>query len=169
MFLDIAYGIFLMQIGVILALILPVSIKFKKHLIDLISMALKNFYVKITMIVVMVVMFGLYCENFMTSHKYSDIKGELDESLSAGSLMGMGMGKQEILIKMFRAQRNMYLTFFVNFGWIIIYGLHKFILTIFDYETKLAMIATNKQSEVKQAPSFASNSNTSDNNEKKTD
>lgn len=82
--------------------------------------------------VLILVTIGLFIENVNLAIRYSDIKYDIDDHLITKTVSN----KHEVLIKMFRAQRNMYLTFFVNFNWIIVCGIHQLFVIIGDLTDK---------------------------------
>jgi len=82
----------------------------------------------------MFMVFGLLIENLMTMWKYADRKNEIIDTITP--VIG---NKHEILMKLFRAERNAYLTFIVNFNWMVLYGIHHFIITICHLESNKIM------------------------------
>lgn len=123
MFLEIAYALFVSQIILILLLMSPIPMRIKQFIIKFSTYASINFYTKIVLTITVAVMFGLFCENLFTVLKYTDIRHTFSDSI----LTTMYSNKHEIMLKLFRAQRNMYLTFFINFNWLVIYSIQKFI------------------------------------------
>lgn len=128
MFLELAYFLFISQVIAILLMVLPIPIKIKRSIIESIAHLTNNVYVKITCFIIVVAMLGLFFENLSTVMRYSNIL-----SLSTYS---NNSNKIEIMLKLYRAQRNMYLTFIVNFNWFIIYGFRKLTNALFYYVNK---------------------------------
>lgn len=79
-------------------------------------------------------MFGLFVENLLTVWRYADLKNEVSDAMTAA----IG-SKHEILMKLFRAERNAYLTFIINFNWLVLYGIQNFIGTICRLESTKTM------------------------------
>lgn len=124
MFLGFIYVLFVIQIIAILFLILPFPNKFKRSFILKIQILVhNNNYVKIMIVAIVLIVTGLFIESLWNIYKYDGIRLELDE---ANYAITYG-GKQDILLKLFRAQRNAYLTFMVTFNWIVLYGLDNLI------------------------------------------
>lgn len=124
MFLGFIYAIFVIQIIVILFLILPLSNRFKRISISKIHCIIhSNVYVKIIIIAIILLIIGLLIESVWNIYKYDGIREEYNE-IVYGLTYG---GKQDVLLKLFRAQRNAYLTFMVSFNWIVLYGLDNLI------------------------------------------
>jgi hypothetical protein len=132
MFLSLAYVLFILQTFIILFLILPIPIKVKNALSELVAKLMKYMCMRYMLIILVIIMFGLYIENLIASFKYSDIK---EDSVTLPLTMATSViNKNDILLKMYRAQRNMYLTFCINFNWIIMYGLNSFVTKIYKIE-----------------------------------
>lgn len=70
-----------------------------------------------------VIILGIFCESLWGIYKYDGIRQEFNEVMN-GITFG---GKCDVLLKLFRAQRNAYLTFMVSFNWIVLYGLDNLI------------------------------------------
>lgn len=73
-------------------------------------------------------MMGLFAESLWSVMRYDEMKN--DGIVDPGIINH----KHEIMLKLFRSQRNMYLTFIVNFNWIVLYGIRKFIYRIYTLE-----------------------------------
>lgn len=134
MFLSIAYLIFLAQVAAISLLILPIPIKLRRSVTDLVTSLFRNTYVRFGMMLLMFVMLGLFVENLLTVWRYADLKNEIGDVMN--SAIG---GKHEILMKLFRAERNAYLTFIINFNWLVLYGIQNFITAICRLESTRTM------------------------------
>lgn len=130
MFLTIAYFVFVLQIATILPLILSLPIKIRRSLTEMFTYFVKNVYVRYLFIVIGMILLFLFAENLLAVWRYSQLKTELSDAVG----IGVTSGKHEILMKLIRAQRNMYLTFFVNFNMIVLYGLKSLIVRLCDYE-----------------------------------
>ena len=131
MFLTLAYCVFIVQIFIISLSIIPISIKIRRNIVEFGIRIFNNISMRIFLMIIMCIMVGLFVENFYNVSRYTELKQDLDET----NMMTMVGNKCEIMLKLFRAQRNMYLTFIVNFNWIILYGIHEFINTIYVLES----------------------------------
>ena len=126
MFLALAYVLFLFQIVTILLLISPLPIRIRHYISELSNLITNNFYIKIIFFIGVAIMLGLFVENLMTVIRYDGIIHNFSDTI----LTNVYAGKHEIMLKLFRAQRNMYLTFIVNFNWVIIFGIQMLIRII---------------------------------------
>lgn len=88
-----------------------------------------NYYCRITLLLICIVALGFFAESMITIRKYNDIREDINDTV-----LSTYKGKHEVLLKLFRAQRNAYLTFGVIFNWVIIYNIISFLTTI-DYLT----------------------------------
>lgn len=134
MFLTLVYFVLIFQVAFISLLLLPISTKIRHNLIRLASFIVSNQIIRAMMFVLIIITFGLFIENIRMELRYSNIKDDFDDKIVSGTVSN----KHEVLIKMFRAQRNTYLTFFANFNWIIVYGLHQLFVIISNYEARLS-------------------------------
>ena len=141
MFLQIAYALFIIQTIAICVLILPIPIRIRRIVIELATFVTKDFRIKCCITVVILVMFGLYIENFLASQKYSDFKYDISETVKSVS---KAINQHEIMLKLYRAQRNMYLMFIVNFNWVVLYGLQSFIAKLYTLELENNMLKTKE-------------------------
>lgn len=128
MFLQLTFGLLMMQIIAILIMILPIPTRIKNYFAQIMISLSENFVIRTILLMLVIMGVGLFMENGMSAYKYD----RLYEQIHLTSPIS---GINEILLKLFRAQRNMYLTFFVNFNWIVIYGFYKFIKKICDRAT----------------------------------
>lgn len=131
MFLVIAYSFFIAQILTILFLISPVSIRIKRYIIEKTVSLSGNIYIKTLFMIGVAIMSGLFVENLLTVLKYNGIRHEFSDTI----LTTAYASKYEIMLKLFRSQRNMYLTFIINFNWIIIYSIQKLIKHVYNLES----------------------------------
>ena len=129
MFLNIAYMLFIFQIFAVIFLMLPLPSRIRTMLFDFLVRIKTNLYIRCIVTVVMLIVIGLFVENLMTTLKYSETK--TSTSMIMIDSMNMNpmtiVNRNEMLIKLYRAQRNIYLTFNVIFNWIIIYRFYGFI------------------------------------------
>jgi hypothetical protein len=139
MLLTIAYVVYIIQIVTISLLMLPIPIKFRKSVTELAIKAINNYYVRIFVTALILFMVGSFVENLYTSLKYDDVRYETAETIATSSM------KHELLMKLFRAQRNVYLTFSVNFNWVVLWGINRFIKTIYILEIERSN--NNKETE----------------------
>lgn len=123
MFLELAYALFVTQIVLISLLVSPISMRVKQYIIRLCTYLVTNFYTKILCTIIVFIMLGLFFENLFNVLKYVDIRHSFSDTI----LTTLYSNKQEIMLRLFRVQRNMYLTFIVNFNWLVIYSIQKFI------------------------------------------
>jgi hypothetical protein len=156
MFLTIAYTTFLVQTSTIIFLLLPVPLKLKKLITNIFEKVLSNKYAKFVLVPLIAMTLGLYVESIYNSLRYESIRYETIDSITANA------GKNELLVKLFRSQRNMYLTFIVNFYWLILFGIYRFINNIIDLEyenSRLKISLTNTN-----VNNIFNNNNNADNN-----
>lgn len=142
MFLTIAYTVFLAQTFIIAILLLPVPLKLKKIMTKLFENTVNNTYAKFVLMALIVMTLGLYIESLYSSYRYAGIRHEADE-LNTGSIV---LARNELLVKLFRSQRNMYLTFIVNFYWLILFGIYRYVKNIIALEfenSRLKISLTN--------------------------
>lgn len=152
MLLTIAYVVYIAQIVTISLLMLPIQIKLRKSVTEIAIKAMNNYYVRLIVIALILLMIGLFVENLYTSLKYADVRYETAEVIATSSV------RHETLMKLFRAQRNVYLTFSVNFNWVVLWGIQRFIKTIYllgtdqlnNKETKKSTIVNNSLDHLKQ-------------------
>lgn len=128
MFLSLAYCIFVAQIVTITTLILPLPIKVRETIARLCANTHKHTYLRPLMFMLFMLMAGLFCENILTSWKCESLRLVHNDGGAPLSLAG----KHENMEKLYRAQRNMYLTFSVVFNWIVLYGICGLINSIYE-------------------------------------
>ena len=133
MFLTLAYGLFIFQAIALLLLILPIPIRIRRYVTESVVAMSDSFYLRTAFTIIAMIMFGLFVENLVTVYKYDALRHDLSDILLNHAIPG----KHEVLLKLFRAQRNLYLTFMVNFNWLVMYGIYKFIRTIHHLESLL--------------------------------
>jgi|SRR5579872_4177566 len=132
MFLSLAYGLFIMQLILIVVLLVPTVHCLKQRLINIMSMICGNYHCRLVLSLIVIIAFGLFAENMKTISRYNDIRDDFDEAS-----MSTYKGKHEVLLKLFRAQRNAYLTFGVMFNWLIIYSILNLLITIDQLTARL--------------------------------
>lgn len=131
MFLSLAFGILVVQIGLILFLTLPVPIRLRRVVINGWNLLFESAWIRTGLTILVIIVFGLFAENMITTFKYSEYAHHVSDTFTSTVVAN---GKHEIYLKLLRAQRNMYLTFCVNFNWIILYSLAGLISKIGDLE-----------------------------------
>ena len=140
MFLTIAFVVFAVQSLTILLLVLPIPIKLRRSITELAMSLAKNKYLRFVLMALVLFIFGLFVENLLTVLRYDGFKQDIND-INFTTING----KHEVLMKLFRAQRNMYLTFIVNFNWIVLFGIHGFITTICKFESNKIVSDALKQ------------------------
>lgn len=125
MFLSLAFGLFIAQIFVIVALLVPTVYCLKQYLTNIMSKLYGNYHCRLVLLFISIVALGFFAESMMTIRRYDDIREDFNDAT-----LSTYKGKHEVLLKLFRAQRNAYLTFGVIFNWIIIYSILNFLTTI---------------------------------------
>lgn len=139
MFLTLAYSLFIFQVIIISLLILPIGIRIKHNATNFVATKLNNFHLKTIFAIIVIVIVGLFIENLIIAFRYDALRHDLTNALSNHVISSSS--KHEILLKLFGAQRNLYLTFTVNFNWIVMYTIHKYIQIIHRLES---LIENNK-------------------------
>jgi len=139
-----AYITLIFQIGLIVLTVLPFPNRMKKTIAEFIVKMGSNGFVKVFFYMLVGVMFLLFVDNLRTEYKYEAMKHEIDRAVATSATVG---GKHETLMNLFRAQRNVYLTFMANFNWFVLYGFYMFIKKIHLLETQNTSTQSKKAKE----------------------
>lgn len=127
MFLTLGFAISVLQMVLITLLIVPIPSSFKSFLINMIRYVISN--IKIVFLILVILTLGSFFENLFAALRYSSLNLDYSEVITVSVV-----GKHELMMKLFRAQRNTYLMLMVNFNWFVLYGLYKFITSLYSLE-----------------------------------
>jgi hypothetical protein len=113
-------------------MIVPVPNKMKNYLMQTVLDLSNNQIVKTLVYMTIMSVFGLFIESMIATYRYDAIR--LDTVRSG--IVNVS-NHTDILVKLFRSQRNMYMAFVVNFNWCVMYGMYEYIKRVTNLEERV--------------------------------